>query len=194
VVALLNARKPQTCRIEHQEDGNPNGVYSPERKAVVGREKFAHTSHGGWRDQKKWGPTVTCEVHRDCDQMSDQEMGAVVEEWDSSEHDQGIGGGEVKAVEPGHSDDRRTKCHEEEVERRRILGGVEEREHGERHRGLVTPADGITVNIDRAQHDEGGSKREPQADKEPVTTFGIPEKNCAQAIAEGHDADPGQAG
>ena len=121
-------------------------------------------------------------------------MGDVIEEWDASEDDQRIGEGEAKAVEPGHNHDRRAKCHEEKIQRRWVLRGVEEREHGERCRGLVTPGDGVTVDVDGAQHDESGGQPESQADEETLATRCIPEKNCAEAIAEGHDADPGQHG
>src|ERR1700691_3140908 len=105
--------------------------------------------------------------------MGEQHMSDVVKEWNSSEHDQGIGEREVKALEPTHNRERRAQGHQEKVERRWVLRRIQERERTEKHRGLVAPANGVAVNVNRAQHDESRSQREPSADQDTLTTVAI---------------------
>src|SRR5271163_1596887 len=107
VPTLLDAREPPAGRVEQKEHGNPNGVDRPQRESISGREKFARASHRGWRNKKKCVSPVTREAHPYADQMSEQHMSDVIKEWNSPEHDQGIGGREVKALEPTHKRERR---------------------------------------------------------------------------------------
>jgi len=194
VAALFEAREPEADGVKDDEDGDPDGVNHPKRIAEVGREDFCGASHGRWREEEPRGASVADESEQDFREMGEEEVRGVVEEGDASEDDEGVGFREALPIEPGERGDGGAERHEKEEQGWRVFVGVEEREHGEKRGGLVSPGHGVAVDVDGADEDEGEGESDAEAKKEALAAGGIPEEDVAHAIAAGHYGEPGEDG
>src|SRR5688500_18681641 len=82
------------------------------------------------------------------------------------------------------------QCHQQKQQRRRILGGVEKRQHGHHTRRLDGPLVGIAVEIHRSQHDEPDRERNSVAQEPPAALRGLVLVYGAEGITRRHHADP----
>ena len=84
-------------------------------------------------------------------EVQQPEVHHVVSERDASEHHERMAGARRPALEGGQQQQRRTERHQQEHQRGRVLGRVEERQHGEHGGGLRRPRRRVAVAVDEAQ-------------------------------------------
>lgn len=108
----------------------------------------------------------------------------------ASEDDKGIGPGEIEFFKIGEGDERRAKRHKQKQKRRRIFGGIKEREKSEGRGFLVRPVRRVAVVIERAKNYEKDGTGGADRDQELAATWRIPAKNVAETIACRHNENP----
>ena len=99
--------------------------------------------------------------------MRQVEVHDVVEERHPADHRQPLGHRRPPPVEPRQQQQHRTDGHQQELQRRRILGRAQERQQRHHWSGLRAPRARVAVDVGGAHDDEARDERQPAPEQQP---------------------------
>src|SRR5215208_1276075 len=184
---------PAAARIRQHHHQHPRCIHPGQAQWPAGR-----LGDGELVDRRRLEhPVHAAERHpaaHQCEQMDEQHVQHKVEQRHSAEDEHGLQYGgtwtSLVEVEQAQGEQRGPEGHQQEQQRRRILVGVQERQHGAQRVRLRSPRLRIAVEVDCAEQHERDDKRPAEPQQEGAPTRLWPVDDAPEREADRCDTDP----